>query len=99
LAFVTWTRDLNVSLIDSSYPRRRLIILGCHRVALQTIVNSGHEWVRGTAESSEIVHVDGPDHSAQIFLLLDEAYLVNDTVNVLVANPLGACELRIISNP
>lgn len=72
------------------YPRSCLVILGCYCITFQTVVDRGHERIHRTAESSEIVHINSPDHGTEIFLFLEEVHLVDDTISVLVANPLGA---------
>lgn len=55
-----------------------------------------HERIHRTAKSSEIVHVDGPDHSTEVFFLLQEVHLVNDTVSVLVADPLSILKQEML---
>jgi len=67
-------------------------------VTLQAFVDSGYERIHGTAKSSEIVHVACPDHGTEILFLLQEVHLVDDTVSVLVADPLSICETRIADN-
>lgn len=59
-----------------------------NNVSFQAFVDGVHQGVAFTAQSLEVVHVDGPDHGASVLLLLDEIDLVLHARDVLVTDPL-----------